>query len=69
MGIRAEAGRRINLYTKVLKELEVGDCVQFQNLRGKHPLKIDQAGVVTAKNGFSNYSIKLFWVWASNTEE
>ena len=61
-GIRAEAGRRIDFHTKVLKELEVGDCVQLQNLRGKHPLKLDQAGVVTPKNGFSNYLVKLFLV-------
>ena len=37
IGIRSEAGRRLNLHTKVLKELEVGDCVQLQNLSGKHP--------------------------------
>ena len=59
MNIRLEAGRRIDLHTKALKELDVGDCVQLQKLRGKHPLKSDQSGVVTAKNGFSNYSVKL----------
>ena len=60
MDIRWEAGRRLDLHTKALKELDVGDSVQIQNLRGKHPLKLDQSGVVTAKNGFSNYSVKLF---------
>ena len=43
-----------------MTELEVGDCVQLQNLRGKHPLKSDRAGVVTAKNDFPNYSVKIF---------
>ena len=60
IGIRSEAGRRLDLHTKVLEDLEVGDCVQLQNLRGKHPLKSDRAGVVTAKNDFPNYSVKIF---------
>ena len=60
MEIRLEAGRRLDLHTKALEELDVGDCVQLQILRGKHPLKSDQSGVVTSKNGFSNYSVKLF---------
>ena len=59
MKIRVEAGKRLDLHTKVLKELEVGDHVQIQNLRGRHPLKSDQVGVVTAKNGYSNYSFKM----------
>ena len=58
--IRTEAGRRLDINTEVLKELEIGECVQLQNLRGKHPLKSDQAGVVTAKNGFSNFLLKIF---------
>ena len=32
--IRAEAGKRLDENTKVLPELEVGDHVQLQNLRG-----------------------------------
>ena len=52
MKIRVEAGKRLDLHTKALKELDVGDYVQLQNLRGKHPLKSYQSGVVTAKNGF-----------------
>ena len=59
MKIRVEAGKQLYLHTKVLKELEVGDHVQIQNLRGRHPLKSDQVGVVTAKNGYSNYSVKV----------
>ena len=58
MKIRAETGKRLDLHTKVLEELEVGDHVQLQNLRGRHPLKSDQSGVVTSNNGFSNYSVK-----------
>ena len=57
--IRSEAGKRLDEHTKVLPELEVGDHVQLQNLRGRHPLQSDQAGVVTSKNGFSNYSVKV----------
>ena len=56
---RSEAGQRLDEHTKVLPELEVGDHVQLQNLRGRHPLKSDQAGVVTSNNGFSNYSVKV----------
>ena len=59
MNIRLEAGRRIDFHTKALKELEVGDYVQLQNLRGKYPVKSDQSGVVISKNWFSNYSVKL----------
>ena len=36
------------------------DYVQMQNLRGNHPLKSDRAGMVVSKNGFSNYSVKVF---------
>ena len=57
--IRAEAGRRLNEHTIVLPELMVGDNVQLQNLRGKHPLKSDQNGVVTSKNGFNSYSVRI----------
>ena len=60
LGIRSDAGKRLDIHTKVMKELEVGDCVQLQNLRGKHPLTSDRADVVTAKNGFANYSLKIF---------
>ena len=59
MKIRVEAGKRLDLHTKVLKELEVGDHVQMLNLRGRHPLKSDQVGVITANNIFSNYSVKV----------
>ena len=38
MDIRLEAGSRLDLHTKALKELDVGDILQLQNLRGKHPL-------------------------------
>ena len=59
LGIRPEPGRRLDLHTKVLPELAVGDCVQLQNLRGSHPLKSDPAGVIVSNNGFSNYSVKI----------
>ena len=57
--IRAEAGMRLDEHTKVLPELEVGDHVQIQNLKGKNPKKSDQAGIITSNNGFSNYSVKV----------
>ena len=43
----------------MLAELMVGDHVQLQNLRGKHPLKSDQSGVVTAKHAFNSYSVRI----------
>ena len=54
--ISTESGKRLDEHTKVLSELEVGDHVHLQNLRGRHPLKSDQAGIVTSNNGF----LKLF---------
>ena len=35
---RVEAGKRLDEHTKVLPDLQVGDRVQLQDLRGKHPL-------------------------------
>ena len=60
MGIRHETGKRLDLHTKVLPELEIGDYVQMQNLWVSHPLKSDRAGMVVSKNGFLNYSVKVF---------
>ena len=57
--IRADAGRRLDEHTKMLPELMVGDHVQLQNLRGKHPLKSDQNGVITSKNAFNSYSVRI----------
>ena len=37
----------------------MGDHVQLQNLRGRHPLKSDQTGVVTSNNGFNNFSVRI----------
>ena len=34
MNIRLEAGKRLDLHTKALKELDVADCVQLQNMWG-----------------------------------
>ena len=45
------AGRRFDLHTKVLPELEVGDYVQIQNLRVSQPLKSDRVEMVVFKNG------------------
>ena len=50
--IRAVAVKQLDEHTKVLPELEVGNNVQLQNLRGRHLLKSDWAGVVSSKNGF-----------------
>ena len=57
--IRADAGRCLDEHTKVLPELMVGDHVQLQNLRGENPLKSDQNGVVTSKNAFNSYSVRI----------
>ena len=50
--IRADMGRRLDLHTKVLDKLVVGDHVQMQNLRGAHPLKSGRSGVVVSDDGF-----------------
>ena len=55
---RAEAGKRLDEHTKVLEELDVGDHVQLQNLRGRYPLKSDQAGVVTSKMDLQTIQLK-----------
>ena len=58
LAIHQEAGKRLDLHTKVLPELHEGDYVQLQNLLGNHPLKSDRTGVIVSNNGFSNYSVK-----------
>ena len=57
--IRTDMGSRLDLHTKVLSELNVGDHVQLQNLRGAHPLKLDRSGVVISNDGFSSYTVKV----------
>ena len=57
--IRADAGKRWDEHTKSLPELHLGDTVQMQNLRGRHPLKSDHNGVVVAKHNFNSYSVKV----------
>ena len=57
--IRTDMGRRLDLHTKVLDKLVVGDHVQMLNLRGAHPLKSDRSGVVVSDDGFSSYTISL----------
>ena len=37
--IRAEGGKRWSEHTRVLPELKIGQFVQFQNLKGRYPLK------------------------------
>ena len=54
-----DAGKRLDLHTKVLPELHEGDYVQLQNLVGHHPPNSDRTGVIVFNNGFSNYSFKL----------
>ena len=46
LGICPEAGRRLDLHTKVLPELKVGYCVQLKYIVGYNPLKSDRAGVI-----------------------
>ena len=57
--IRADAGTRWDEHNNSLPELHLGDTVQMQNLRGRHPLKSDHNGVVVAKHNFNSYSVKV----------
>ena len=57
--IQSDTGRRQYEHTKVLPELMVGDHVQLQNLKGKLPSKSDQNGVITSKNAFNSYSVRI----------
>ena len=57
--IRKKAGERLDLFTKFLPPLEVGDCVQVQNLLGHSPLKLDRAGIIVSSNGNSSYNVKM----------
>ena len=47
--IRADGGKRWSEHTQILPELQKGDTVQMQNLRGRHPLKSDHNGIIIAK--------------------
>ena len=57
--ICANAGKRWDEHTKVLSELQVGDTVQMQKLRGKYPLKSNRNGIIVSKNDFNSYSIMV----------
>ena len=57
--IRKKAGERLDLHTKSLPALKVGDCVQLQNLVGHSPLKSDRAGIILSCNGHSSYNVKI----------
>ena len=56
---RKKAGERLDLFTKTLPPLKVGDCVQVQNLVGHNPLKSDRAGIIVQSNGNYSYNVKI----------
>ena len=39
--------------------LEIGSWVQLQNLRGTHPLKSDNSGVVIGRHNENSYAVKV----------
>ena len=57
--IRKKAGERLDLFTKTLPPLKMGDFVQVQNLVGHNPLKSDRAGIIVQDNGNSSYNVKI----------
>ena len=57
--IRVDGAKRWNEHTRALPELQKGDTVQIQNLRGRHPLELDYNGIVVGKNNVNSYSVKI----------
>ena len=57
--IREDGAKRWSEHTRVLPELQKGDFVQMQNLRGRNPLKSDYNGIVVGKNNVNSYSVKV----------
>jgi len=58
-GIRLAGGQRWSEHTKKLPPLEMGSWVQLQNLKGRHPLKSDNSGVVIGKHNENSYVIRV----------
>ena len=50
---------RLNLHTKRLPPLKVGDHVRVQNQTGNHPLKWDKTGTVVEVRQFDQYAVRL----------
>ena len=57
--IREDGAKRWSEHTRVLPELQKGDSVQSQSLRGRNPLKSDYNGIVVGKNNVNSYSVKV----------
>ena len=57
--IRLAGGQRWSEHTKKLPPLEMGTWVQLQNLRGRHPLKSDNSGVVIGKHNENSYVVRV----------
>ena len=57
--ITAEGDKRWSEHTRVLPELKLGDFVQFQNLKGRHPLKSDYNGQIVGRHNITSYAVKV----------
>ena len=54
-----EIQSRVNQHTQNLKELEVGNFVQLQNLLGNSKLRWDRSGQIVECMGFDQYRVKI----------
>ena len=52
--IREDGAKRWSQHTGVLLDLEEGDFVPLQNLKGKNPLKSDYNGIMIGKNNLNS---------------
>ena len=43
--------------TKVLKNLNVGDCIVIQNQSGNYPLRWDKTGIIIEARGYVQYKV------------
>ena len=57
--IRAEGDKRWSEHTRVLPELKIGQFVQFQNLKGRHPLNSDYNGEIVGRHNINSYAVKM----------
>ena len=56
--IREDGGKRWSEHTRVLPDLNEADCVQLQNLKGRHHLKSDYNGIIVCKNNLIRVTVR-----------
>ena len=59
----------VDMHTRPLAPLSLGDKVFLQNQRGSHPNKLEKSGTVVELGNYDQYGVKYKWFRASIVEE